>query len=109
MKRGELWTVAAPGGYASTPRPALIVQDDRFDATDAVTVVLLTTTQVDAPLLRVPIPATPVTGIRHDSQAMIDKVTTVRRSALGERLGVVTSTQLLKIERALLVFLGIAG
>jgi mRNA-degrading endonuclease toxin of MazEF toxin-antitoxin module len=32
VKRGEIWT-AAGGVYASKPRPSLIIQDDRFDAT----------------------------------------------------------------------------
>jgi len=108
VKRGELWTVAA-SGYASKPRPALIIQDDRFGATDSVTVVLLTTTLIDAPLLRVRIPATPTSGISHDSDAMIDKLTTVRRSALGAHIGRLTPSQLVELERALLVFLGIAG
>ena len=31
MKRGEIWTVARGAAYAGKPRPAVIVQDDRFD------------------------------------------------------------------------------
>lgn len=108
MNRGEIWT-AAGGVYAAKPRPVLIVQDDRFDATDSVVVVPLTTHVVDAPLARVPIPADDLSGIRHSSHAMIDKVTTVRRSSLGERTGRVTAAQMVEVERALLVFLGIAG
>ena len=78
MRRGELWTVAG-GVYASKPRPALIVQDDLFEGTASVTVAPLTTTLVDAPLLRVRVAADDLTGLQHDSQVMIDKVTTVRR------------------------------
>lgn len=55
MRRGELWTVVG-GVYASQPRPALVVQDDLFAGTTSVTVAPLTTTLVDAPLLRVPVP-----------------------------------------------------
>ena len=33
MRRGELWTASAGQGYAGKPRPVLIIQDDRFDAT----------------------------------------------------------------------------
>ncbi|MEJ0048614.1 MAG: type II toxin-antitoxin system PemK/MazF family toxin [Rhodospirillales bacterium] len=38
MKRGEIWTVSGAAGYAGKPRPAVIVQDDHFDATNSVTV-----------------------------------------------------------------------
>lgn len=108
MNRGEIWT-AADGAYASKPRPVLIVQDDRLDATDSVTVAPLTTHVVDAPLVRVPIAADELSGISANSYAMVDKVTTVRRGKLGTRTGRVTASQMVQVERALLVFLGIAG
>lgn len=108
MNRGEIWSIAAPG-YASKPRPALVIQDDLFAQTDSVTVLLLTSTLVDAPLLRIRIPATATTGIERDSDVMIDELVTVRRSALGARIGRVSSQQLVEVERALVVFLGIAG
>ena len=63
MKRGELWTVAG-GVYASKPRPAVIVQDDVFDATASVTVVPLTTSLTDAPLLRIRVMAGESVGWR---------------------------------------------
>lgn len=108
MNRGEIWT-AAGGVYASKPRPVLIVQDDRFDATGSVVVVPLTTHALDAPLTRVPIPADALSGISQPSFAMIDKVTTVRRSSLDSRAGRASAAPIVEIERALLVFLGIAG
>lgn len=108
MKRGEIWLVAG-GVYASKPRPAVILQDDRFDATDSVTACPLTTTVVDAPLLRLPIPADEATGIREASSAMIDKVTTVRRSNVTQRLGSLSAQNLIELERSLLVFLGLVG
>jgi len=109
VKRGEIRLVA--GGvdvYANKPRPAIILQDDLFDATDSVTVCPMTTTVVDAPLMRVPIPADEQSGIHQPSAVMVDKVTTVRRSSVGDRLGVLTATQMLDVERLLLVFLGVA-
>lgn len=108
MRRGEIWTVAG-GVYASKPRPALIVQDDRYDGTASVTVLPLTTTPVDAPLLRIAVPATATTGIAQDSFVMVDKLTTVRRSNVRERVGRLTADQLVEVERALLAFLGLAG
>ncbi len=107
MKRGEIWLVAG-GVYASKPRPALIVQSDRFD-TDSVTVCPFTTTDLDAPLLRLRISADETTGIDRPSFAMIDKLTTVRRSHVGERVGELSAAQLIEFERLVLVFLGFAG
>ena len=52
MKRGEIWTVAGGKDYAGKPRPVLILQDDRFDMTDSVTVCAFTTDPTDAPLFR---------------------------------------------------------
>ncbi|WP_308797445.1 type II toxin-antitoxin system PemK/MazF family toxin [Agromyces silvae] len=107
MRRGEIWLVAG-GVYASKPRPALIVQDDRFD-TDSVTVCPFTTTDIDAPLLRLEVPADPTSGISQRSFIMIDKLTTVRRTNVGAMVGRLSSTQLVEFERRAIVFLGLAG
>ena len=98
----------AGGVYASKPRPAVVIQDDLFEETDSLTVCPLTTTRVDAPLLRMPISANPGTGITSTSFAMIDKLTTVRRTNVGEPIGHLDSVQMLELERRLLVFLGLA-
>jgi len=107
VKRGELWTVAG-GAYASKPRPALIVQDDLFAGTASVTVAPLSSTLVDAPLLRVRIVADDLTGLQHESQVVIDKLTTVRRENVGRRVGRLAPESLVEVERALMVFLGLA-
>ena len=106
-RRGHIALVAG-GVYASKPRPAVILQDDLFLETDSVTVCPLTTARVDAPLLRFPIPANPTTGIDEPSFAMIDKITTVRRSSIGPIVGQVDSEQMLELERRIVVFLGLA-
>lgn len=105
MRRGEIVTVAG-GVYANKPRPALVVQDDRFDATDSLTVCPLTRTEVDAPLLRVPVTADEVNGLEEDSFLMVDKITTVRRSNAHAVVGRIEATTLVEFERRLLVFLG---
>ncbi|NHF64093.1 type II toxin-antitoxin system PemK/MazF family toxin [Microcella pacifica] len=89
-------------------RPAVVVQDELFDGLDSVTVCPLTSTLVDAPLLRLPIASTEVSGIETDSHIMIDKITTVRRTNVGSRVGEINPQQLVELERRLLVFLGIA-
>ena len=107
MNRGEIWSVAG-GVYASKPRPAVILQDDRFDGTDSVTVLPLTSTEVSAPLLRVEVAVGKVSGLASPSWVMIDKITTVRRSNVTNQVGRLTSSQLVEIERLVMVFLGLA-
>ncbi len=109
MKRGEIWTASAGSGYIGNPRPVVIVQDDRFDATASVTVCAFTTDPTDAPLVRLLIEADEATGIRESSRLMVDKVTTIPRSKLGERVGQLSDDDSIRLSRALVVFLGLAG
>lgn len=98
----------AGGVFASKPRPAVIVQDDVFDLTESVTVVPLTTTLTDAPLLRLRVSAGGLAGLVQDSDVMVDKLTTVRRSNLQVRIGRLSSQQMVELERLLMTFLGMA-
>lgn len=109
MKRGEIWTAAAGSGYVGKPRPVVIVQDDLFDATASVTVCALTTDPTDAPLIRIPITADDTTGIGEPSRLMVDKITTVPRSKLGERVGCLSDDDMTRLARSLVVFLGLAS
>ena len=108
MIRGDIVTVAG-GVYATEPRPALVVQDDRFDATDSLTVCPFTSTEVDAPLLRVSVIADKTNGLDQDSFLMVDQLTTVRRSNARAVVGRLEATTLVEFERRLLVFLGFGG
>jgi mRNA interferase MazF len=109
MRRGEIWTVAGGGDYTGKPRPAVILQDDRFDATDSITLCVLTTDPSEAPLFRVLVEPTPFNGLDAPSRIMVDKITTVRKSRLGSRLGSLDDEDVVRLNRAVLVFLGFAG
>jgi len=109
VKRGEIWTASPGSGYAGKSRPVVIVQDDRFDATASVTVCAFTTDPTDAPLIRLLVEADEMTGIRESSRLMVDKVTTISRSKLGERIGQLSDDDTIRLSRALVVFLGLAG
>ena len=109
MKRGEVITVALPGDYGK-PRPAVIVQADLFNETHAsVTVAPVTSTLVNAPLFRLAIEPSPRNGLRTLSQVMVDKLTTVRRERIGATIGDVEPELLTRVNRALALWLGIAG
>ncbi len=109
MKRGEIWTLAGGKDYAGKPRPAVIVQDDRFDRTDSVTVCAFTTDPTDAPLFRLPIEPSEGNGLRATSRLMVDKITTVPKTKIGTCLGRLADEDMVRLNRAVLVFLGIAA
>lgn len=109
MKRGEVWTVAGGKDYAGKPRPVVVVQDDRFDGTNSVTVCALTTDPTNAPLFRLPVKPNDENGLRAACKLMVDKITTVSRRKIGVRVGRLSDEDMVRLNRALLVFLGMAG
>ena len=109
MKRGEVWTAAGGPGYAGKPRPVAVIQDDRFDATDSITICAFTTDPTEAPLIRLPIELTRTNGLQDKSSLMVDKITTVQRSRLGTRVGRLSDEDMVRLGRSVVVFLGLAG
>ncbi len=107
MRRGDIVTVALQGDHGK-PRPALIVQSDLMEASTHVAVLLLTSFAVDAPLVRVPIPAAPETGLAAMSFAMLDRITTAPRAKIGRVIGRLDDATMLAVNRAMAVFLGLA-
>ena len=108
MKRGEVWTVAAGTGYAGKPRPAVVVQDDRFDATDSVTVCAFTTDPTDAPLFRLVVEPNERNGLRSTCRLMVDKIATVPKAKMGARVGRLDDEDMVRLNQAMTVFLGMA-
>jgi mRNA interferase MazF len=109
LKRGEIWTLAGAGRYAGKSRPAVILQDDRFDISDSITVCAFTTDPTDAPLFRLPIKPSEANGLRAPCRLMADKITTVRKTRIGSYVGRLADEDIVRLNRAVLVFLGIAG
>jgi len=108
VKRGEIWTVAAGSGFGGKPRPCVIVQDDAYALIDSVTVALCTSGLVEADF-RIALEPTDRSGLAVPTSVMIDKIVTVPRTKLGSRLGILTPAELTELNRALLLFLGIAA
>lgn len=106
MRRGEVWTLSG-SGYAGKPRPAVILQDDRFDATESVTVCAFTTDATDAPLFRLATEPSGDNGLLATSRLMVDKITTVPKIRLGKRIGRLPDGDLVRLNRAIAVFLGL--
>jgi mRNA interferase MazF len=109
VKRGEIWTVSGGASYTGKTRPAVIVQEDRFSQTASITLCAFTTDTTEAPLLRMVIEPTDRNGLKNSSRLMIDKVTTVPKTRLGKRVGKLSDEDLVRLNRALTVFLGLAS
>lgn len=107
MKRGSFVPVVLQGDFGK-PRPALVVQSGHFDENATVTVLLLSSALIDAPLLRVTIEPDAQNGLNRTSQVMIDKAMTLRRERIGAPFGMAGDRLMLEIGRLLAVFLGIA-
>lgn len=107
MRRGELVTVAAPGDYGK-PRPALVIQSDLFDEVPSITLCLVTSTLRETPLVRITVDPSPENGLQRISQIQVDKMMTVARERVGRVIGRLDDATMLKVNRSLAVFIGIA-
>jgi len=107
VKRGDLVTIAISGDFGK-PRPALIIQSDRFENTGTVTVLLVSGTLQDAPLIRVTVEPTRDNGLRVMSQVMIDKAMSVKRERVGRPFGHLDDDAMLSVSRSIALFLGLA-
>jgi mRNA interferase MazF len=103
--RPRLHGEAQAGDYL----PAIIFQDDAFDATASVTICPFTTHAVDAPLIRLPIAPSELNGLRTASQLMVDKIATVSKTKVERRIGRLSDADMIRLNRAVIVFLGLAG
>jgi mRNA interferase MazF len=106
VRRGDIWTVSGGKDYAGKPRPVVIVQDDSFDGT--ITVCAFTTDETEAPLFRLPVEPSDHNGLHVACCLMVDKITTIPKSKVGKRIGRLADEDILRLNRAIIVFLGLA-
>jgi mRNA interferase MazF len=109
MRRGEIWTATGGADYAGKPRPVVIVQDDRFAATDSITICAFTSDPTEAPLIRPVVEPDGGNALKTASRLMADKIATVPRHKLGRQIGRLDAADMARLDRALMVFLGLAG
>lgn len=109
LRRGDLVTVAAKGPYTSKPRPALIVQaGESLSYRDSVTICLLTSDLIEAPLFRVRIEPGPANGLTRVSDVMVDKIVTVPRDLLSaEAIGHLATADMKRVDAALRFWLSV--
>jgi mRNA interferase MazF len=107
VRRGDIVTAALQGSHGK-PRPALIVQSDATAETSHVALLLLTSLERDAPLLRIAVPAGASTGLRETSFIMIDRITTAPRMKIGSVIGRIDDPTMATVNRSLALMLGLA-
>lgn len=108
MRRGDIVTVAPPGDFGK-PRPALVVQSDLFNETHpSLTLCLITSDLRDTPVFRITVDPTPANGLRRLSQIQVDKMFTALRQKIGASIGRLEDETMVRVNRAVAVWLGIA-
>lgn len=108
VKRGDLVTVSLPGDLGK-PRPAVVVQSDVVPAEfRTVTLLPLTGSIAPAPDFRITVEPSRTNGLREVSQIMVDKVVTHARGKVGEVFGALDDRTMLRVNRALALWLGLA-
>lgn len=108
MKRGDVATAILTRELGK-PRPVLIVQADLFNDTHAsITVVPFTSEILHTPLFRITLDPSPENGLAKVSQLMVDKLTSVPRDRLDKVIGRLGDDTMIRVSRALAVWLGIA-
>ena len=108
MKRGDTAAVSQPGDFGK-PRPAVIIQSDLFNDTHPTVTILPLTSEIrDAPLFRIVVEPSPTNGLEKISQIMVDKPITFLRAKIGATFGRLEEELLLRVNRALAVWMGIA-
>jgi mRNA interferase MazF len=107
LRRGEVWTVSGGADYASKPRPAVIVQGDRFDATNSITICPMTSSDPSTRWARQSIQPSTLNGLARASRLMVDKITTVPKTKLRDQIGRLSDDEIARLNQALIVFLGL--
>lgn len=108
MKRGNIVAVAMQGDFGK-PRPALVLQSDVFsDIHATVTVALISSEIVQAPIFRLDIEPNEANGLTRPSQVQIDKIMSIRTEKIGSVIGKLNDVMMVRVNRALALWLGLA-
>ena len=109
FRRGDVVTCVLAGELGK-PRPAIVLQADLFNATHATaTVCPVTSHLLEAPLFRVPLSPQAINGLKIESQAMVDKLSTVRLERVETVIGHLETDDLAKVEAAVRRWLGLGN
>jgi len=106
IRRADVFTAAIQGDYGK-PRPVVVIQSDLLEALNSVMVCPITSAVQDVDF-RVTIEPDASNGLRKPSQVMTDKILTLPRAKLGQRLGRLDHQKMIEVNRALLMVMGLS-
>lgn len=107
LQRGDVVICTLSGDYGK-PRPAVVVQSDLFVPThDSITICPITSYLVEAPLFRLAIQPASQSGLKQLSHIMVDKIMTLKREKIRQKIGILSSTQQRQLNQALKFWLGL--
>ncbi len=96
---------AERGSYAGKPRPWLIVQNDAFlDDPASITVCAISSDEPNSSF-RVVVSPTPENGLTHLSNVLIDKIVTIRASAIDKIAGQIGAASMKRVDSELRLWL----
>ena len=104
LKRGDVVRVAA-----GKPRPAVIVQWDQLPTPINVLICPLTSFLIDAETFRPTVVPDATNGLHIVSQLMIDRLGPVRRDQIDGVIGKLGEADVLRLNAAITVTLGLSG
>lgn len=108
VERQAIMTLAVKGRYTGKPRPWVVIQSDDFLETDSVVLCAFTHVLIpDAGLLRIDVAPSEANGLRVPSQIQVEKIATVRRGDLNERVGRLEDPHMRRLEQALRNIMGL--
>jgi len=108
MNRGDLVTIAIHGDFGKA-RPVLIIQSDLFNPNNATVSVLLVTSEiVNAPLFLINVEPTPENNLKKLCQIQVDKPMTLRQEKVGAVFGHLDDATMLAVNPAVAIFMGLA-
>lgn len=105
VRRGDIVVVALPGEYGK-PRPAVVVQADRY-AKEFQSIILcpLTSTLTDQPTVRVVVPPIDFTGLKETSSIMVEKIIGLPRTRVSRVIGRLDDETMSRVDYALSIIL----
>ena len=104
MKRGEIWTLRDKN-YASKARPVVVIQSDKHNSFDSVILCLFTSFESGDISTRAPVEPSTENGLQEKSYVMTDKIVTVDKNMLGNRVGVLSDEDMVAISEQLKIIL----
>ncbi len=108
MTRGDAVVIAdRAGGFSGKPRLAVVVQSDLFATLNSVTICPLTSTDADAPVLRLRVDPTTAPPLDRAAWVAVHKISTVRRDRIGRQIGRLSPADMRLLNGAVAAFLGI--